>query len=102
MTKRVRITFTSSALRDTLELSRSWVIHHPSKVDAFDEELGLAVQLLEAQPEAAPRTLAGNYKNGRVKVMIKTGHLIVYRYARSSRVITILRVLAARATPERP
>ena len=77
-----------------------WAKHHPSRPTAFDDELVKALELIELFPDSAPRTTGKLYKSSRVKVLVETGHLLVYR--RRGNIVKILAVLASQATPERP
>lgn len=77
-----------------------WAQHHPSRPTAFDDELVKALELIELFPDLAPRATGNQYKNSRVKTLLETGHLLVYR--RRGNIVKVLAILASRSTPERP
>jgi plasmid stabilization system protein ParE len=96
----IELRFAARARSDILDRSLWWASHHPSKPDAFERELVKALELLEQFPESAPRVVGVRYKHARVRVLVETEHLLVYRYR--GRSVTVLAVLASRATAERP
>lgn len=98
--REVQVRLSKSAVRDMLDLGIWWRTHHPGKPDLFGKEFEAAVQLLRQFPEAAPPARTKRYKGARVRVLIETGHLVVYRY--SDRTVTVLGVFASRATSARP
>jgi plasmid stabilization system protein ParE len=98
--REVSVRVSKRALQDIFDLDLWWRRHHPSKPDRFDEELTATIALLRQFPESAPRALTKSYKNARVRVLVETGHLVVYRYA--DRTVGILRIFASKASPQRP
>ncbi len=100
--KLVRVDYSRRGFRDLIACSRWWREHHPSTSKQFDEEYEAAIAFLKLNPEGAPATQTPRYKHARSKVLIETGHVVVYRYTNSTRVILILGVLASNAMPQRP
>ncbi len=74
--------------------------HHPSRPTAFDDELARVTELILLFPDSSPAVRGLLYKDARVRVLVETGHLLVYRHR--GNLITVLAVLASRATAQRP
>jgi plasmid stabilization system protein ParE len=102
MKKPNRVEYSRDGFRDLIAVARWWREHHPSNEDAFDVEYAAAIELLKQFPEAARIALMRRYKGARVKVLVETGHLVVYRYAKATNLVTVVAVRASRATPEKP
>ena len=100
--KPVHVEFSRDGLRDLIAVGRWWREHHPARPGRFDDEMATTIAFLEQTPEGAQIALTRRYKNARVRVLRDTGHLVVYRYAKTKRVVTILAVRASKATAERP
>lgn len=98
--REVSVRLSKHALQDMLDLDIWWRRHHPTKPGQFDEELTATIALLRQFPEIAPRALTKSYKNARVRVLVETGHLVVYRYV--DRTVSILRIFASKASSQRP
>ena len=96
----IELRFAPRARKDILDNSIWWARHHPSRHLAFDDELTKALELIELFPDIAPRVMGTRYKHARVRVLLETGHLLVYRHR--GRIVTVLAVLVSRATVERP
>jgi hypothetical protein len=96
----IELRFAARARKDILDNSIWWAKHHPSRPLAFDDELTKAFELIELFPESAPRVMGTRYKHARVRTLVETGHLLVYRPR--GRIVTVLAVLVSRATAERP
>ncbi len=97
----IEVRWARSAERDLLDAAVGWRVHHPSAPTLFDDEISRALEQLMLFPDSAPRTLTSRFKNARIIVLQKSGHLIVYR-KESKRRVRILAILASRATKVRP
>lgn len=102
MKRVVRVEYSTNGLRDLVAAASWWREHRPASERAFDDEFIAAVEMLKLFPESARPAQMRAYTGARVKVLPTTGHLLVYRYAKSSRVLTVLAIRPARATEERP
>ena len=102
MKKPTRVDYSRNGFRELVAAARWWRDHHPSKADAFDVEYAAAIDLLKQFPETAPIALLRRYKGARVRALLDTGHLVVYRYAKTANLITVVAVRASKATAERP
>lgn len=102
MKQLVRVEYSNNGLRELVAAGRWWREHHPANETAFDDELSAAVALLKQFPESAPLAQMRVFRGARLKVLLETGHLLVFRYAKSTRLITVVAVRASKATPQRP
>jgi len=100
--KPVRIDYSRPGFRDVIACSRWWREHHPSTSNAFDDEFEGAMAFLKLNPEGGPATYTRLYKDARSKVLVETGHVVIYRYTKSTRLVLVLRVFPSRAMPQRP
>ena len=100
--KLVRVDYSRPGFRDLIACGRWWREHHPSTSKAFDDEYEAAIAFLKLNPEGAPATQTRRYKDARSKVLTATGHVVIYRYSSSTRVLLILGVFASKAMPQRP
>ena len=103
MTKKpVHVEFSNKGLRDLIAVGRWWREHHPQRTTLFDDEMQAAIAFLEHFPEGAPLARTRRHQNARLKVLVETGHLVFYRYAKAKARITIIGVYASKATALRP
>ena len=97
----VEVVYAPAGAQDAIDCAIWWIEHHSQNPDAFEHELAKTVALIKQFPEAAPRGQLKKYKTARVRVMAKTGHLVVYRI-KSRTLVEIAAVLASRKTATRP
>lgn len=102
MKRVIRVEFTKVGFSDFLAVMRNWQEHHPSRANAFEEEFTAAIELLQRFPESAPISTLRRYKSARLKVLVDTGHLLLYRYSKKTGVLLVLAIGASRATPQHP
>ena len=98
MTK--KIVASPRAQKDIVNCSVWWMNHHTSRPTAFDDELARVTELILLFPDSSPAARGVRYKDARVRVLVETGHLLIYR--RRGEFITVLAVLASRAAAQRP
>jgi plasmid stabilization system protein ParE len=99
---KARVEFSKVGFRDLLATTRNWQEHHPARANAFEEEFTGALELLMQFPESAPLATLRRNKGLRLRVLVETGHLVLYRYTKKTQVILVLAVSATRATAQRP
>ena len=100
--KPVRVEYSRPGFRDLIACGRWWREHHSSRSNALDDEFEAAIAFLKLNPEGAPQTQTRRYNDARSKVLLETGHVVIYRYLKSTRVILILGVFPSKAMPQRP
>lgn len=97
----VEVVYSPRGAQDAIDCATWWIEHHSQNPDAFEHELTKTVALIKQFPEAAPRGQLKKYRTARVRVMAKTGHLVVYRI-KSKTLVEVAAVLASRKTAKRP
>ena len=102
MKQPIRVEFSKVGFRDLLAMTRDWQEHHPARPNAFEDEFAAAIELLTQFPEGAPIATLRRHKGARLKVLVGTGHLLLYRYTKKTKVILVLAIGASRATDQRP
>jgi len=97
---RASISFSARASRETYAAGLHWRQEHPTKADAFTDELGATLERLEEYPQLGRRVLATKRSNLRRILLLTTGFHLYYRFKGGNEVLVLSIWKANRRPPK--
>lgn len=88
--KPIRIVFTRRASAEVAEAEAWWRENRSAAPGAIAEDLGLALQLLAAQPSIGARAVNTRLRGVRRVLLDRVGYHVYYRVETRRRIVTIL------------